>query len=72
MAVKFLSSYNLGVWRGAYRKPKKVPLAPGIDLGSYAAGYDEGARNGASIRAAGRIKRTAANANAPAPAAQAA
>lgn len=59
-AIKFASSYNLGVWRGAYGKPRKVSLAPAIDLGSYSAGYDEGVATGREIRAAARVKRVAA------------
>jgi hypothetical protein len=60
--VKFSSSFHLGVWRGAYNKPRDVPLAAGIEAGTYHAGYEDGQRNSKAIRAAARVK-PAANQN---------
>lgn len=44
-------SYNLGLWRGAHRRPGVVRLAPHVDLASYCAGYEYGLQNARAIRA---------------------
>lgn len=54
--MKFSSSYHLGVWRGAYNKARDVPLAAGIEVGTYQAGYEAGQRDSKAIRAAARVK----------------